>query len=55
MRVRFICKCGLENHNLNDWTAHWKYGIVRNDDNWYDKYPKIRAIYLFLFTKIKLQ
>lgn len=54
MRIRYICKCGLENYTFGDWTAHWKYGIVRSDDNWMFKYPKLRAIYLFLFTKIEV-
>lgn len=26
MKVKFICGCGQQNHNFNDWVSHWKYG-----------------------------
>lgn len=50
---RFECKCGLENYNKEDWLAHWKHGIKR-PPVFLGNHPKLRAIYLFLTTKIKL-
>jgi len=44
MRIRFVCGCGLENYNRNDWTCHWKHGL----------HGKWRAVVLFLKTKIQL-
>lgn len=54
MRVRFICKCGLENYNTNDWLCHWKHGTIR-ENGFLAKYPKLRAIYYFLFTSVKFK
>ncbi len=42
MHVKFICGCGMENHTLDDWVAHWKYGTK----------GRLYAIKLFLTTKI---
>lgn len=53
-KIRCICKCGLENQGLQDWTAHWKYGIKRPQVKPFGNYPKLRAIYLFLFTRISI-
>lgn len=60
MALRYICKCGLENNNLNDWTCHWFYGAKLLDQMHKDKYgtflcahPKLRAIYMFFTTKIE--
>lgn len=53
MRLKCVCKCGLENYNAGDWVSHWKYGIKRPHlflGNW----PKLRAVYLFLFTEISI-
>ena len=43
-RVHFICGCGLENTNLEDWLAHWKHGL---NGKW-------RAVVLFFNTKIQI-
>lgn len=48
----FICKCGLENMSFQDWIAHWKYGEKRPISP-FGQYPKIRAIWLFLQTRIE--
>lgn len=50
-RIRFICPCGLENQNLKDWTCHWTHGIPRPHKR-FGKWPKIRAIWMFLTTEI---
>jgi len=42
-RLRFVCGCGQENHNLEDWLAHWKYGV----------HGKLHAVKLFLTTRIE--
>lgn len=52
MRIRYICKCGLENYTMSDWTAHWKYGLPK--PQFLGQYPKLRAVYLFLFTKLEI-
>lgn len=51
IKYRCMCKCGLENYTVEDWLAHWKYGIPRPVTP-FGKWPKIRAIYLFLTTRI---
>ncbi len=53
MQVRYICKCGLENYNREDWLAHWKYGIKR-PEKFLGKHPKLRAIWLFLTTEVRI-
>lgn len=63
MKIEFYCKCGLQNYCLGDWTAHWKYGIVKGKywfgrglskaPDWLKNYPKLRAIYFFLLTEIR--
>ena len=58
MRVRFVCKCGLENYTKGDWLCHWKYGEeIENPSHspkWLGRYPKLRAVYLFLNTSVKV-
>ena len=54
MRLKCVCKCGLENYTLEDWIAHWKYGEARPHLRPFGNYPKLRAIYLFLFTKLEI-
>lgn len=44
----------MVNYRLDDWLAHWKYGVPR-ENIFLGKWPKIRAIYLFLFTKISIE
>ena len=51
MRLKCVCKCGQENYNLGDWVSHWKYGIAR-PEKFLGRHPRLRAIYLFLQTKI---
>lgn len=51
---KFTCPCGLENYNREDWLSHYKHGIPR-DVKPFGKYPKIRAIWLFLNTKITIK
>jgi len=53
MRLKCTCKCGLENYTLGDWLAHWKYGEPRDVKPFGDK-PKLRAIWLFLNTKLEI-
>lgn len=45
MKLQFRCKCGLTNHNLEDWLTHWKYS---------DK-GKLYAIKLFLLTRVEVK
>ena len=53
MRLRYICGCGLENYSLEDWLSHWKHGIIR-PHLFLGEHPKLRAIYLFLVTRISV-
>lgn len=77
MRIQAMCRCGLENYTLEDWLAHWKYGLILSKEqalqSWTDKesvrkrykniqryiflckHPKIRAIYLFCMTEIRIK
>lgn len=54
MKIKFICNCGLENCNLEDWLSHWKHGTVRKFGI-LANYPKLRAIYHFCKTKIVIE
>lgn len=53
MRVRYICGCGLQNHTKDDWTCHWEHGLPR-EDKFLGKWPKLRAVWLFLNTRVEL-
>lgn len=53
MKLHFICGCKLENYDLEDWLAHWKHGEVR-EQSFLGKWPKLRAVWLFLNTKIQI-
>ena len=54
MNIKMTCGCGLVNYNLDDWTSHWKYGVVQNNGTFLGNHPKIRAIWYFLNTKIEI-
>ena len=55
MYVRYICGCGGENYCLYDWIAHWKYGQKRYDKGFLGRHPKLRAVWLFLQTRIEIK
>ena len=53
-----MCPCGLENYDLEDWLAHWKYGLVMRNSRFgpfLGKHPKLRAIWMFLNTRIEFR
>jgi hypothetical protein len=58
------CKCGLNNYTKEDWISHWKHGLsidkydiplLAKAPKWLYPYPKLRAIYFFLTTKITIK
>ena len=60
MKVRYVCKCGSYNFNLEDWLSHWRYDGILECDEMIAKYgkflcqhPKLRAVYMFLLTRVE--
>lgn len=53
LKLKWICGCGSENFTWEDWVAHWKYGVFK-EDTFFGRHPKLRAIKHLLFTRIVL-
>lgn len=63
MKIEFRCKCGLLNQTKQDWLAHWNHGLPRSPNfgpkltkhpAFLDTRPKLRAIYFFFLTEIRI-